>query len=101
VREYDYLKGRGCAHCAYTGYRGRVGVYELLVLNDQVKEAILQKKTAHEIRAISTETTGLISMREDAVAKVIKRTTTFEEVLKHTPRTFVMRPLRQILSMCQ
>jgi hypothetical protein len=40
-------------------------------------------------------------MREDAVAKVIKRTTTFEEVLKHTPRTFVMRPLRQILSMCQ
>lgn len=101
VREYDYLKGRGCAHCAYTGYRGRVGAYELLVLNDPVKEAILQKKTAHEIRAISTETTGLISMREDAVAKVIKRTTTFEEVLKHTPRTFVMRPLRQILSMCQ
>jgi len=101
IREYDYQKGRGCNYCSYTGYRGRVGAYELLVLNEEVKEAILQKKTAHEIRAISTESTGLISMREDAVAKVIKGVTTFEEVLKHTPRTFGMRPLRQILSMCQ
>ena len=101
VREYEYQRGRGCVHCAYTGYRGRIAAYELLVLNEEVKEAILQKKTAHEIRAISTETTGLVSMREDAVAKVIRGVTTFDEVLKHTPRTFSMRSLRQIMSLCQ
>ena len=57
VREYEYKKGRGCNHCSYTGYRGRVAVYELLVLNEMVKEAILVKKTAHEIRQISMDTT--------------------------------------------
>ena len=101
VREYEYKKGRGCASCAYTGYRGRIAVYELLVLNEMVKEAILQKKTAHEIRTISMETTGLVSMREDGVAKVVKGITTFDEVLEHTPRTFAMRPLRQVLTLCQ
>jgi type IV pilus assembly protein PilB len=100
VREHEYLRGQGCAHCAYTGYRGRVAVYELLVLNELVKEAILQKKPAHAIRQISMETTGLVSMREDAVAKVIAGTTTFEEVLKRTPRTYAMRSLRQIIALC-
>ena len=101
VREYEYKKGRGCGNCAYTGYRGRIAVYELLVLNEMVKEAIIQKKTAHEIRQISMETTGLVSMREDGVAKVVKGITTFEEVLEHTPRTFGMRPIRQVLTLCQ
>ncbi len=101
VREYEFKRGRGCAHCMYTGYRGRIAVYELLVLNEEVKESILQKRTAHEIRRISVDTTGLVSMREDGIAKVIKGITTFEEVLSHTPRTFNIRSLNQIMRLCQ
>lgn len=101
LRQYEYKRGRGCNHCAYTGYRGRIGAYELLVLNDPVKEAILAKKPAHIIRELSVETTGLISMREDACAKVVRGYTTFDEVLRHTPRTFSVRPLRQILSLSE
>jgi len=101
VREYEYARGQGCSHCSHTGYRGRVGAYELLVLNEPVKQAIIEKKTAHEIREISMESTGLVSMREDAVSKVIRGVTTFEEVLKHTPQTFAMRPLHQIRTLCQ
>ncbi|MCC6144309.1 MAG: Flp pilus assembly complex ATPase component TadA [Candidatus Hydrogenedentes bacterium] len=101
IREFDYKKGRGCSHCMYTGYRGRIGAYELLILNDAVKEAILQKKPAHVIRQLSIDTTGLVSMREDAISKVIRGMTTFEEVMKHTPRTFGVRPLHQIISLCQ
>ncbi len=100
VREYEYKRGKGCQHCSYTGYRGRVGAYELLVLNEEVKEAILQKKPAHEIRRISVDSTGLISMREDAISKVIRGTTTYEEVIKHTPRTFNLRSIRQIMTLC-
>jgi len=100
VREYEYKKGKGCQYCSYTGYRGRVGAYELLVLNEDVKEAILQKKTAHEIRRISVDSTGLISMREDAISKVIRGTATYEEVIKHTPRTFNLRSIRQIMTLC-
>ena len=66
-----------------------------------MKEAILQKKTAHAIRRICMDTTGMISMREDAIAKAVRGTTTFEEALKHTPATFGVRPLRQILAMTQ
>ncbi|MBN2310164.1 MAG: Flp pilus assembly complex ATPase component TadA [Candidatus Hydrogenedentes bacterium] len=101
VRDFEFRKGRGCKHCNYTGYHGRAGVYELLVLNEDVKEAILQKRPAHVIRQISTETTGLISMREDGIAKVVRGFTTFEEVLRQTPRTFEMRPLRQVLAATQ
>jgi type IV pilus assembly protein PilB len=101
LRQYEYKRGRGCNHCAYTGYKGRIGAYELLVLNDPVKEAILAKKPAHAIRQLSVDTTGLISMREDACAKVVRGQTTFDEVLRHTPRTFNVRSLRQILSLSE
>lgn len=101
VKDYELKKGRGCKHCNYTGYYGRVAVYELLILNEDVKEAILAKRPAHVIRKISVETTGLVSMREDGIAKVIRGMTTFDEVLVQTPRTFERRPLRQVLSMTQ
>jgi type IV pilus assembly protein PilB len=101
VREYEFRKGPGCKHCSYTGYRGRVGVYELLILNEPIKEAVLHQRPSHEIREISIETTGLISMREDGIAKVVRGETTFDEVLRHTPRTVTMHPLRQILTMTE
>lgn len=101
VRQYEYRRGRGCRYCSYTGYRGRIAAYELLVLNEQVKEAILQRQPAHYIRAISMESTGLVSMREDAIAKVIQGITTFDEVFKQTPRTFGTRPLQQVINMCK
>lgn len=101
VRDFDLKKGCGCKRCNYTGYYGRIGAYELLVLNEEVKEAILQKKTAHAIRQICVESAGLVGMREDGIAKTIRGWTTFEEVLRHTPRTFNMRPLPRILAMTQ
>jgi len=101
VRDFDLKKGCGCKRCNYTGYFGRVGAYELLILNEEVKEAILQKKTAHIIRQICVESAGLMGMREDGISKVIRGWTTFEEVLRHTPRTFNMRPLPRILAMTQ
>ena len=101
AREYEFKKGHGCKHCNYTGFYGRVGAYELLILNDAIKEAILAKRPAHVIRQISMDTTGLVSMREDAIAKVVRGETVFAEVLRHTPSSFSMRPLRQILSMTQ
>jgi type II secretory ATPase GspE/PulE/Tfp pilus assembly ATPase PilB-like protein len=64
-----------------------------------VKEAILQKRTASAIRRTCAESTGLVSMREDAIAKSIRGLTTFSEVLRHTPFTFTLHTLPQILAM--
>ena len=101
MREFDLKKGLGCSHCNYTGYRGRVGVFELLIVNDDVKEAILQKKPSHIIRQTCMESTGLISMWEDGIAKAIRGTTTLDEILRTVPYTYQMRPLRQVLAMTQ
>ncbi|HEO70723.1 MAG TPA: secretion system protein E [Candidatus Hydrogenedentes bacterium] len=101
VREHELKKGRGCSHCNYTGYYGRVGVYELLVVNDAVKSVILEKRPSHQIRKTCMESTGLISTSEDGVAKAIRGVTTFDEILRHVPRTPGIRPVRQILAMTQ
>ena len=78
--------GRGCAECRHTGYRGRVGVFELLVLNTMVKDAILQKCTSHEIRRISLQTSGMVTLLEDGVARAARGETTIAEVLRFLPR---------------
>jgi type IV pilus assembly protein PilB len=92
-----FLSGRGCGECHYTGYAGRVGVFELLVLNETVRDAILNKKTSSEIRRISMESSGLVTLLEDGLAKAAQGMTTIEEVLRHLPRMGRPRPLREIL----
>ncbi|TCT22329.1 GspE/PulE family protein [Thiobaca trueperi] len=92
-----FRHGRGCSACHYTGYAGRVGVFELLVLNEAVKDAILNKRTSSEIRRISVETSGLITLMEDGLAKAAQGMTTVQEVLRHLPRLGKLRPLHEIL----
>ena len=86
VRGANFRLGRGCAACHHTGYRGRVGVFELLVLNEMVKDAILGKKTSYEIRRVSVETSGLVTLLEDGIIKAFHGQTSLQEVLRHLPR---------------
>ena len=88
--------GRGCVECRYTGYRGRVGVFELLVLNVMVKDAILQKCTSHEIRRISLETSGMVTLLEDGLIKAARGETALTEVFRYLPRLDKPRPLAEI-----
>lgn len=86
----------GCRECRYTGYRGRLGVFELLVLDELVKDAILQKKTSYEIRRICLQSTGMVTLLEDGIAKAANGETTVSEVLRHLPRLSKPRPLSEI-----
>jgi type IV pilus assembly protein PilB len=81
-----FQKGRGCEHCRYTGYRKRVAAFELLVLNDAVRDALIQRKTSHQIRSICTETTGLVTLFEDGLLKAARGITTIEETMRCLPR---------------
>jgi len=92
----SFSQGRGCAECRYTGYRGRVGVFELLVLNVMVKDAILRKCTSHEIRRISLETSGMVTLLEDGLLKAARGETTLAEVFRYLPRLDKPRPLAEI-----
>ena len=88
--------GRGCERCRHTGYSGRIGVFELLVLNEQVKDAMLARKTSAEIRRISVETSGLVTLMEDGIVKAAQGQTTLAEIHRHLPRLGRPRPLAEL-----
>ncbi|HKG23787.1 MAG TPA: ATPase, T2SS/T4P/T4SS family [Blastocatellia bacterium] len=95
--DFTLYKGKGCSSCNFTGYRGRLGIYELLVPNVDVRDAILQKRTMQEIRQISLDECSLCTMQEDGMVKALRGRTTLEEVLENAPRTFHHRPLETLL----
>ncbi len=89
----NFQKGFGCGECAYTGYKGRLAVHEMLILNEPVRDAILEKKTSYQIRNISIESTGLVTLMESGIAMAATGATTIEEVLRCLPRLQKPRPL--------
>jgi type IV pilus assembly protein PilB len=73
-----------------------VGVFELLVLDELVKDAILSRKTSYEIRRISLESSGLVTLLEEGMVKAAMGATTIEEVLARLPRLTKPRPLPEL-----
>ncbi len=73
-------RGKGCKNCKQSGYRGRIGIFEFLIVNERIKQLISTKASAQSIRQAARETVGMKSLREDGLSKVIKGTTTLEEV---------------------
>ena len=75
--------GKGCNACSHTGFRGRCGIYELLVIDDSIRELILKKATAQMI-CDQARGKGMSTLREDGWDKVVKGITTVEEILRVT-----------------
>lgn len=75
--------GKGCKECSDTGFRGRIGIYELLVVDDSIRQHILNKSTSQEIREMARKK-GMTTLREDGWKKVAEGITTVEEVLRVT-----------------
>jgi type IV pilus assembly protein PilB len=94
---FTLWRGKGCSACNFTGYRGRLGIYELLVPNVDIRDAILQKRTMQEIRQISLDSCSLCTMQEDGMVKALRGATTLEEVLENAPRVFHHRPLDMLM----
>jgi type II secretory ATPase GspE/PulE/Tfp pilus assembly ATPase PilB-like protein len=73
----------GCENCAQTGYQGRTGIFEVLEVNEAIKEMIMQKRDAEEIEAQARQN-GMNTLLEDGIKKIIAGITTVEEVLRVT-----------------
>jgi type II secretory ATPase GspE/PulE/Tfp pilus assembly ATPase PilB-like protein len=82
--EIRILKGEGCSQCAGTGYRGRIGIFEVFVFTDDLKENFLNNMSLESIRLALQEKKGYRNMRADGMIKVAKGMTTIEEVLRVT-----------------
>jgi type II secretory ATPase GspE/PulE/Tfp pilus assembly ATPase PilB-like protein len=81
VGSTSLVRGAGCSACRGTGYRGRVGLFELLLVNDDVRDAITRQASRSDLRAIAKEG-GLVPLRADGWEKVRAGITTVEEVLR-------------------
>ncbi len=78
-----FLKGKGCANCNNTGYRGRFGIFEIFVIDDDARRLIYEKVSASVLRNRAREM-GMRTLREDGIRKVLAGLTTPDEVIRAT-----------------
>jgi len=86
ISEDMVFEGKGCDKCRHTGYTGRVGLYELLVLDDNMRDKIAGNPNVTEFRRVCIER-GMVTLREDGFRKVALGRTTVDEVLRVTEHT--------------
>jgi type IV pilus assembly protein PilB len=81
--DFTFYEGAGCLECNGTGFHGRLAVSELLDLSDQIRELILEKRPASEIRRAAKEE-GMTFLRESALERTLQGITTLREINKVT-----------------
>jgi len=83
VIDKKFYRGRGCAACNNTGYKGRTGLYEYMPINDNIRDLINQGGSSDKIRDLAMQN-GLIPLRDSGLEKVFNGITTIEEVVRET-----------------
>jgi type IV pilus assembly protein PilB len=79
----NLYRGTGCRECNHTGYRGRTGIFELMLVTDYMRQLILRKSSTAEIE-IEARKAGMQSLRQDGIRKALQGITTLEEILAAT-----------------
>ena len=83
IKNSNFMKGRGCPECGNSGYKGRVGIYEIFLVGEEIQHLIYGKESSHTIREAARKS-GMRTLREDGLRKAAAGTTTLEEVLQTT-----------------
>jgi len=76
-----FFRGRGCPDCNFTGYRGRIGLFEIMILDDDIRSLIVHQRPSNEIRRTAIEH-GLVTLRNDGWNRVLDGITTVDEVMR-------------------
>jgi len=78
-----FYRGAGCTTCSNTGYKGRIGLFELMILDDELREMIMENKTTDDLRTRAKEK-GMVLLRDMGIGYVFDGTTSAEEVIRET-----------------
>ena len=81
----ELYEGKGCESCKFTGYRGRTAIYEFLVLDEEIREMVLNHSSADQIRKKAVSL-GMRALRGDGIEKVFRGLTTVSEIIRVTPK---------------
>jgi type IV pilus assembly protein PilB len=83
VKSFPVYKGKGCSLCNNTGYKGRVGLYEVMPMKEELKELVLSRASTSEVKKEAIRL-GMKTLRQSGIAKIKEGVTTIEEVLRST-----------------
>jgi type IV pilus assembly protein PilB len=77
------FKGKGCMACSETGYKGRIAIYEVMLINEQIKDGVLQGASVAELREFG-RANGMKTLREAGLQKIREGVTTIQEIMRVT-----------------
>jgi len=83
LKDFELYKGNGCSSCSETGFKGRIGIFELLIITDEIREMILSNASSSEIWQKAHKIGGK-SLKEDGLEKVKRGYTSIQEVMRVT-----------------
>ena len=83
AKKANFMKGKGCSYCSKSGYRGRMGIYELMVMSNTIREMTFKGANTTELRKVARKQ-GMRTLFEDGMIKAMKGLTTVDEVLRIT-----------------
>lgn len=83
AKKANFMKGKGCSYCSKTGYRGRMGIYEMMIMSSQIREMTFKGEPTQNIRKVARKQ-GMHTLFEDGMIKAMKGITTLDEVLRIT-----------------
>lgn len=89
LSDAELFKGAGCEHCLKTGYFGRTGIFEMLTIDDDIKDLVTARSSTHIIKQTAIKK-GMATLRQDGLRKVTEGLTTLEEVCRVTTETMQM-----------
>lgn len=81
---FTLFKGKGCEKCRFTGYKGRTGIYEILIMDDKIRKMVLDREILNKIRGYTVEKRKMKTLRQDGWEKVKSGITTTSEVIRVT-----------------
>jgi type IV pilus assembly protein PilB len=76
-----FYRGAGCDNCRGSGYKGRVGIYELMLMNDEIRDLTMERAGSHRIKEAAIRN-GMLTLKQDAIEKVLLGMTTLEETFR-------------------
>jgi type IV pilus assembly protein PilB len=83
ARKYKFYYGKGCARCNNSGYKGRIGIYELMMISDEIRDGVAAESSGDDLRNIARQQ-GMTTLRESGLKLIFDGLTTIDEVVRET-----------------
>ena len=83
IADKKFYRGKGCERCNRTGYKGRLGLYEFLIMTDELRDMVMRNASTEDLREAARRS-GMVTLRDSGMESIYAGSTTAEEVIRET-----------------